>query len=468
MDCSASYQRHSRQVCADLQVHFVDAASVAGIALKRMRRKQRAHALSSKPEHAADPNIEAGHLPLAAALSLPGHFELGALACTVFGVDLPGQLPRICTRPPRQLLLSVTDDCAAALDAVRDMRAKLCDGEAQTARRATRWALKRVVRAAAELTHEAAATYSRDLYWCCEDAERHLPACLQRIAQLHHPAMLQHVVHVARHRLGLRQPSQVVAAKRPTDAESNFIAATIAREVWRLAQLYVDCAALAPGQLEDAAHDAAQLAEVLQACALAQLTCMPCGYPFENTGSAQLAHEQKNIGPSKQQGLQGQASLPGQQPPPVAAHGKRRSVQSWLGLQHAASWLLRGVQEPSLRAHIAGAAPPQHAVPITHTMLEFDCASAQGRIAAGVHLAALSADPLAFATSEPLVLRGVAAGWRACEQWSLDHLVRRAGAARGRVRVSRSLAFPFVQPQLAAAAADVCRCDVAPTWTQQV
>jgi hypothetical protein len=53
----------------------------------------------------------------------------------------------------------------------------------------------------------------------------------------------------------------------------------------------------------------------------------------------------------------------------------------------------------------------------------------------------------AAAACGPVLLRGVAAGWRAVDAWQLGYL-QRTGFS-GKVRVAPSLQFPFCEPQLA-------------------
>jgi hypothetical protein len=423
----------SQCVCADLQIHAVATGTPLGKHLA---------ALS-----ATDVNPAPASMPLPLALQLPGRFRLAASVAALSGVDLPRLLPRACATPGHGVLVHLVADCARAQAAAQ--RA-VATGDLPQARRVARWAVKRAVRGAGELVATGARAHSRDLYWCCKLAEEHLEGVLAGLAAQHPHAMSEHVaasISAAVRAFDGADNSDDAATRAAGAHTWHSHAASFSHGLWQLLEAYVAAPELSVGALVDTVHRATALAAALDAAALAKMSTAPAdwrpavpGLPAR-TGSPARPRQHaplRAIGHALQETML-----------PLACHARRGRVHGCLD----------------------GAAAPQHRIPITRSITDFDCRCAEGHAAAAAHFDALASGPLGLTDctdAAPVVLRGGAAARPAWGTWSIDALVRRAGGMRGSVRVAPSLAFPFVQPHVAAALRAIAVEAALPSTTRQV
>ena len=483
--------------------------------------------LSAAPRRDSESELpsEICFIPQALTLQLPGHFRLAAASATLSGVDLPRLLPRACATPGHDTLLSVLDDCEDACAAIAALRHG-SSGQAATAtsqfndvggvlaclhadgsiaprrtasdvadsaheqeqlRRIVRWAIKRALRGAGELVQEQAHAHSRDLFWCCELTSTHAAPVLGDLAAQQPHAMAMHVQQTMRNALAeafdemvlVKSPpmSEQLAAdtKRLLQFESNSrqdyewdaLAGSLAACLWCLLNVYINAHAMSPADLQRTVHCAWHVARALDAAALFKLTAVPTnwlGEPY--TASAQLrACVRRPVAARKRR----RRAL---QLPPLLT--KRAKQAGEAAREAVLQTVARAVAfSEMLHAGLGGAPPPLHNISCCRQLTEFDCRAAAGRADAAAHFAMLAADPLLLASAPPVVLRGGCAAWPAAgggggDGWSADTLVAAAGFARGRVRLAPSPAFPFVQPRIAAAVAEICGEAALPSTTREV
>jgi len=351
---------------------------------------------------AGPPAAAAGRaaLPARWAADLPAAFELRALSVCVHGLDLPALLPDSCATPAYQLLPSLQEGVAGALEA-----AATCTGDAGTAAAAARplrWALKRCVRAAAELALLSGRSrqYSRDLYFCAAAAAAAgLPG-----------GLAADVVSAAAAYLVLSRGSGDGCGGPPSVAECEAAAALAAR--------------LAAG-LDDAFA--------------AQMVAVPPGWlvPHAPSPAAEAAAASVAAGPLG--GLLRAAARAIGAPPPLPPPVAGADPPPTAGLRVAGE----------LRPTYAWADAGQRAAGVACVRR---CLAACGGGGGGD---AGASDAELLGPQAPgehvVVLRGAAAHWPAARgAWRLPALA--AARFEATVRLAPSLQFPFVQPALAALA----------------
>lgn len=377
-------------------------------------------------------------------------------AACLWGWDLPALLPDVAALPPLQLLPQLVEDVTAALQHARRKLATAhetlaaaneqgCATAATGAARAVRWALKRCLRAAAELCllggSEAARGgtaqfqgrqelqeqqqrmhWSRDLWWCAlMAAERH--------PKLEQPLMasLQQYVDLA-----------AACSMEPhsgSGAKGAAVAALGLQE--RLAAV------------EGAAAACAELATQLDGLFLQQMLGEEPGWLTHHQGGswAGAGTTGSGSGGGRARILTGNTSW-----------WQRLRVRLWAAAAGSG-------MEPGL----LGAAPPPVAAPVAGPVLTLDWRQPEAQRQATAIIAATlaaaggaapdkpaeAADPSGLEHSlqpQPVLLKGAAAHWPALRRWSLAHLA--ASGLQGRARLTPSLQFPFTEPRLAAVLAE--------------
>ena len=436
-------------------------------------------------------------------MRVPSRFRIAASAVTLAGCDLPAMLPRACAVPDYHVLTSVLDDCQDAHRAAckawlecatpeathhgADSNGAVAERSRTSANagregelvRIARWAIKRVVRAAGEFVSTSAQAHSRDLYWCCTLAECHLADALQAVQAQQHPQMMQHVrAQLARavqsthwHGAAGSKVGTLIAqgaehSAVATSASNGWqsIAAAFAQELWRLLDVYVNAQQLPGSVCLEAVRRSHSMASALDTAALALLTAVP-----QQWAPPILAATMPKWQPSAPN-LQQHSPFRLRLPKPVRRGHAWLQGRAWQALASLVPLTLPAAAD--LSEGMVVATPPLHSIPLTWRPTEFDCRSSNGRRLAQAHLQALHHElpdsSAAAARSGVVLLRGLAHKWPACRQWSVQHLVRHAGSLQGSVRIAPTASFPFVQPHIGDALAEVCGEQAVPSTERQV
>lgn len=459
--------------CADVKVHVIEATSPVGKAIAAAEHAQSQLAAS----HAAQ-------LPLAIAHRIPDSFNLAATSAVVEGLDLPAMLPAQLRVPEFFILQSLAADVQ---DALRSTQQPLERGRTlaqsgafnplqrlvepvlravggstrdtsgrsdQRQRRVARWVIKRCIRAAFELVQTEAQCYTRDLYWCCEAVQQHLPRALSKMQQQHAPAVTSAIQKSLSSLDGI-VPSITLIRKVDKDSGHHDGSWKLAGAMWHLLDRYVAMEELPRQDVVGSTRAALRVVAVLDLLALAYMTTVP---------------DQWRPGPGSNLPAQLlQASSNAVEPPDSVASILRAVPHSvsWDNLDQTRFAVAQDLASRKLLEENMVCAAV-NLLPAAQSVREFAWSDAHDREAVCGVMETLQEDVVAAATFEPIVIRGGANSWLADHDWSIDQLVMRATDMRGTVRVSPSCQFPFVMPQHAAALANLAGPATSPSVTRHV
>lgn len=454
---------------------MIEATSPAGQAIATAVHAQPWLAASCVPQ-----------LPLAIAHRIPDSFNLAATSAVVEGLDLPAMLPAQLRVPEHTILQSLAADVQDALRSTQhplepghthaqsgafDRLQKLVspvlravggasrhvsDRSVQRQRRVARWVIKRCIRAAFELVQTEARCYTRDLYWCCEAVQQHLPRALSKVQRQHAPAVTT-AIHSSLSSLDEILPPAASIHDLDKDCGHHDSSWKLTGVLWHLLEQYVAMEELPSQDVIGSTRSALRVVAVLDLLALAYMTTAPDRWR-PGPGSMLSAHLL-------------QAPRHTVEPPDsvanilrVATHSTIRDNRSLdqtriaMAQELASSELL---EKNMVCASVSS-------LPAAQPIREFSWSDAHDREAVCGLLESLQEDVVTAATFEPLLIRGGANSWLADRDWSIDQLVMRAADMRGTVRVSPSCQFPFVMPEHAAALADLAGPATSPTVTRHV
>lgn len=347
-------------------------------------------------------------------------FQLKTQAVCLTGWDLPSLLPDVAALPPLQLLPTLVEDVAAALQHAQQQleAASSSDGSrgSSSAVSAMRWALKRCIRAAFELhlccgcssagdsSTGSGRVFTRDLYWCQQHAAEQHPELKEPLA-----AALRLYVELA---------------DGSTSGGSDSAACPIDEEM----------------------QAAARLAGQIDSLFLQRMLAEEPGWLSH--------HHDSQLAPTG-----------GQQGEPAAAPGSR-SMGDWAQRIRVQLWVAAAAASGgSLEDSLLGAPPPPVTAVVGGIVLTLDWsqpAEQQQAMAIIAATAAAPTDPASLLPSsssgslaaEPqaVLLKGAATEWPAVRRWTLGRLA--AAGLKGRARVAPSLQFPFTEPRLASILAE--------------
>lgn len=427
----------------------------------------------------------APQLPLALAHRIPESFNLAAASTVVEGVDLPAMLPAQLRVPEYTTLQFLAADVRYALQASQQAlekeqiqakstafgRLKLLastvfgasgaaskyssNSSAQRHTRVARWVIKRCIRAAFELVQAEAHCYTRDLYWCCNAVQQHLPDTLSTLQQQHPPAVTTAV------KKALASLDKYVPKHHTSndDCSHKQDSRKLAGALWFLLEQYVSMHELSSKDVMRSTRAALRVVTVLDVLALACMTTVPDQWRpgCEVLEAARLLEAgHGNVEPPS-----GVSSILSESSHLDHAHATSQDEIEQARISAAQKAAAQGLLEDNMVCASVSdlpAAPP---------VREFFWENALEKEAVCVLLEALQKDAVTAATFEPFVIRGGANSWLDGNKWSIDQLVMRAGDMRGTVRVSPSREFPFVMPAHADALAELAGRGSAPTMTTE-